>query len=135
MKVRSGFVSNSSSSSFIITGENISKAKNLINNIGYYDYYELDGKLYTSFIGDCSEWYGEFSELSDDSIEGSHGCPYNEDDFKELEGDRGFESVYIQKDIIITSNLTKLKNELLSLDNKTVNDIIYKYRRVFNEDS
>ena len=48
MKFRQSFVSNSSSSSFIITGkDNISKAIDLINNCkeGYFDYYLINSIL------------------------------------------------------------------------------------------
>lgn len=131
MKVRSGFVSNSSSSSFIISGDNIKKAQELIDAKGGYDYYELDGKLYTSFISDCDDFYEEMSALTDDTIEGSHGSPYDEDAFVELEGDRGFGCVYILKDVILGSEKTKLYNELFALDNPEVHAILKKYERVW----
>ena len=131
MKVRNGFVSNSSSSSFIISGDNIKKAQELIDAKGGYDYYELDGKLYTSFISDCDDFYNKMSELTDETIEGSHGSPYDEDAFVELEGDRGFGCVYIKKDVILGSEKTKLYNELFTLDNPEVHAILKKYKRVW----
>lgn len=132
-KIRNGFVSNSSSSSFVIIGNNIDIAKKLIDENGGYDYYELDDKLYTSFISDCSDFYGVICDLSGDSYEGDYGHPYDEESFKEVEGDRGFASVFIPKEVVTKSNLTKLYEELLSLDNIEVYNIINKYRRVFNE--
>lgn len=136
MKIRNGFVSNSSSSSFIVIGNNIPKVKQLIDNSStYLDYYEINLKLYTSLVSDCSDIYGKLSDLSNDSFDGSYDVPYDENGFIEVEGDRGVKSVYIPKEEFKYSDLTKLYNELLSLDNKVINDIINKYRRVFNENS
>ena len=85
MKIRTSFVSNSSSSSFIISNnESKEIVKQLLMDNGY-DYYELDGVLYTSFIGDCSDLYSEIYNLTiDDTIDGSHDFPYDEDNFFEL---------------------------------------------------
>lgn len=97
MKFRQSFVSNSSSSSFIITGkDNISKAIDLINNCeeGYFDYYLINSKLYTSPISnDYGFWY-VIKNLSTEDLE-HHGAPY--DDEKVVEGDRGVTSVYVPK--------------------------------------
>lgn len=98
MKIRNGFVSNSSSSSFVIkTPTNISKVSAILDEVGNYDYYVLDNVLYTSFISDCSNLYSTLSELSEYSYEGSHGVPYEESEFIEFEGERGVDSVYIPK--------------------------------------
>ena len=97
MKIRSGFVSNSSSSSFIITGkDNISKAIDLINNCkeGYFDYYLVNSKLYTCCIHESYDFYNTIYDLANDNI-GHHGGPY--DDEEEVEGDRGVTSVYVPK--------------------------------------
>lgn len=105
MKIRNGFVSNSSSSSFIIANkENIDKAKELINSDEYIaDYYELNGKLYTSYIFDCTELYGKISKLAEDDDCGAMcGEPYECEDepdygYIQLEGERGCKAVYIDQ--------------------------------------
>ena len=69
MKFRTGFVSNSSSSSLIISNkDNIEKVKSILQGTGY-DYYELNDELYTSQISDCSDLYEVISELSDASYD------------------------------------------------------------------
>lgn len=127
MKIRSGFVSNSSSSSFIITGkDNISKAIDLINNCkdGYFDYYLINSKLYTSCIYDGYDFYDTIGDLASDEIE-HHGGPY--DDEKEVEGDRGVSTVYIPKYEFARKNEDKsrVKDELYSLCKKWVYDNDY----------
>ena len=127
MKIRSGFVSNSSSSSFIITGkDNISKAIDLINNCkeGYFDYYLINSKLYTSCIYDGYDFYNTIYDLANDNI-GHHGAPY--DDEKEVEGDRGVTSVYVPKYEFFKKDEDKrrVKDELYSLCKKWVYDNDY----------
>lgn len=127
MKIRSGFVSNSSSSSFIITGkDNISKAIDLINNCkeGYFDYYLINSKLYTCCIHDSYDFYNTIGDLASNEIE-HHGGPY--DDEKEVEGDRGVTSVYIPKYEFARKNEDKsrVKDELYSLCKKWVYDNNY----------
>ena len=124
MKIRSGFVSNSSSSSFIITGkDNISKAIDLINNCkeGYFDYYLINSKLYTCCIHESYDFYDTIGDLASDEIE-HHGDPY--DDEKEVEGDRGVRSVYVPKYEFARKNEDKsrVKDELYSLCKKWVYD-------------
>ena len=124
MKIRSGFVSNSSSSSFIITGkDNISKAIDLINNCkeGYFDYYLINSKLYTSCIYDGYDFYNTIYDLANDNI-GHHGVPY--DDEKVVEGDRGVTSVYVPKYEFFKKDEDKIrvKDELYSLCKKWVYD-------------
>lgn len=135
MKLRNGFVSNSSSSSFIIAdNKKIEKVKDILNKDEdkiMADYYEFEGKLYTSIIPDCVGVYSEIYELSFEAIDTGHSYPYNEEDFIEFEGDRGVSTVYIPKNIITCSEKTKFYNELKALDNTAVNDIIKKYKRVF----
>ena len=127
MKIRSGFVSNSSSSSFIITGkDNISKAIDLINNCkeGYFDYYLVNSKLYTSCIYDGYDFYNAIYDLASDKIQ-HHGDPY--DDEKEVEGDRGVTSVYVPKYEFSKKDKDKrrVKDELYSLCKKWVYDNSY----------
>lgn len=127
MKFRQSFVSNSSSSSFIITGkDNISKAIDLINNCkeGYFDYYLVNSKLYTSCIYDDYDFYNTIGDLASDEIE-HHGGPY--DDEKEVEGDRGVTSVYVPKYEFARKNEDKsrVKDELYSLCKKWVYDNDY----------
>lgn len=113
MKVRVGFVSNSSSSSFIITGKDkIEKAKSIIDNAPdvYGDYYEVNDKLFTSGISDCSEIFSKLCDLAqEDESCALNGKPYAGDDDEEvedcyaiLEGDRGVTSVYISKQYLDT---------------------------------
>lgn len=133
MKIRQGFVSNSSSSSFIISDKkNIEKTKEIINHT-YDDYYEFEGKLYTSLISDGSDIFSEISELSSEDIDGGHTYPYDEENFIEFEGDRGIDSVWIEKKVIATSETMKFFEELKKLDNSQVNDIMEKYKRVLDK--
>ena len=106
MKIRNGFVSNSSSSSFMIK-DNKEKVKELINNYHGVDYYEYKGILYTSFISECSDLYSKISKLSYDYIEGDDS-PYNEDDYVEVEGELGIDSVWLNREDLTDEELIKL---------------------------
>ena len=92
MKLRKSFISNSSSTSFII--DNINELKNkeeIINKIEelcnktYNRYIIYNNTLYTSFISDgYSEEYNEFYTLPyTREYNGSHGYPYDENEFVE----------------------------------------------------
>ena len=91
MKIRKSFVSNSSSTSFII--DNLDKLENqdeVIHKIDtlckktYNNYTIYNNTLYTSFISDGYEEYNEFYTLPyTREYNGSHGYPYDENEFIE----------------------------------------------------
>lgn len=112
-KYRQGFISNSSSSSFIIKGDNIEKAKEIVEKMHAQDYYQIDDTLYTSMISDGYDEYYELSNLSYDDIDGSYGEPYS-NDFVPVEGDRGVRTVYIPKEFLSYSlkDVSKIKKIL-----------------------
>ena len=96
MKIRTSFVSNSSSSSFIISNkDNVDKVKSMLQGTGY-DYYELNGKLYTSQISDCSDLYNDIYDFSDTSYD-SHEQSYSSS-WIDIEGELGCEEVYLPKE-------------------------------------
>lgn len=98
MKVRNSFVSNSSSSSFIIKNpENFEKVKKIVDEIYRGDYYELDGYLFTSMISDGVDLYNELYDLCDERADGGSNGPYDIDNYFEFEGDKGIDSVFIEK--------------------------------------
>lgn len=95
MKLRDGFVSNSSSSSFIIRDK--SKFDEVISLLPYNnDYYIYNDVLYTTFISDDYDEYGDLCKLADEQVYGGHGYPYDETQFIEVTGVKG-ETVYIDK--------------------------------------
>ena len=97
MKIRTGFVSNSSSSSFIIVGEKT--LKELPDNLQYA---EVEGKarqslldytkresydrvFLTEFICDENITKLHDSKNCIDYRDGGHGCPYDEDNYIEID--------------------------------------------------
>lgn len=146
MKIRACFVSNSSSSSFVISNkDNIEKAKSTIQGTGY-DYYELNGKLYTSQISDCSDLYNAIYDFSDTSYD-SHEQSYSSS-WIDIEGELGCEEVYLPKkeylktikidddkatslllltkDFIIKNNIENVYNVEDDLDYDTLVNFMYK---------
>lgn len=91
-KIRTGFVSNSSSSSFVITDKNnFDEAKSILKY--GLDYYELNDKLYTSTISDCRNEYYDISNISEHSYEYLE----NSLDWVGVEGERGVDTVYVPR--------------------------------------
>lgn len=96
MKIRNGFVSNSSSSSFIITNpNNFEKAKELVNTCYCADYKVYKDVMYTTMISDQDDNYSDFRDISADRIDGNHSMPYNEDAYIMVYGEKGIEEVPI----------------------------------------
>ena len=111
MRIRQGFVSNSSSSSFIIC--DLSKEDKIAELCKkcYNDYYIFNNRIYTSFISDGYDEWCDFRNLvddSDESIDGGHGEPYDEDDFVEVEGIMGIRSVYIPREYMTDKEAAEL---------------------------
>ena len=107
MKIRQGFISNSSSSSFIVRKENQKEAIKYLNehHIGYYIFKDI---LYTPYICDGLDEHTEMlhSNLFEELYEGGHGYPYNEEDFIEVETD--YDSVWIPKEGLTAEELIAL---------------------------
>ena len=110
MKIRNGFVSNSSSSSFVIKGkEKQDEAIEILKQIYNADYYIHNDILYTSYISDCidRELFSKLDKLSVEDVSGDYG-PYEPDDFVEVEGIMGINSVWLDKQILSDKDLISL---------------------------
>ena len=97
MKIREGFVSNSSSTSFIVRGKNdIKKAKELPDNSPYGDFVVVGGKLYSSPLPDGDISVADMFELETQTNEGcSYGGPIDDKMYVEMEGELGKDQVFV----------------------------------------
>lgn len=95
MKIRNGFVSNSSSSSFMVVDiSKFTKVIELLDTIDE-DYYIYDNRLYTSFIYENKSRV--IRPYADSEIDGAMEVPYNLDSYVEKDGKYGRGKVYIPK--------------------------------------
>lgn len=109
MKIRHGFVSNSSSSSFVIkNSENFEKVKELLEQYCFADYKIYKNVMYTSMISDGSDIHFDIADLCDEEHEGDGYSPYNEDDFLMIEGECGKEDVPIPRDNLTDDDMVEL---------------------------
>lgn len=117
MKIRNGFVSNSSSSSFIVRDKDaIEQAKKIIEKENG-DYCIVHNKLFTPIYSDESDIYRNLqdSDIFDSYAEGKYGEPYGETLYVRLHGKRYEEDIYILQSEFTEEELTELGNPPYSL--------------------
>jgi len=149
MKKRNGFVSNSSSSSFILDAKNeyvinnstidyiIIEDEDIIKNLKkfYTKYYDGDHKLdsakkliLTEFVSDT--WYDEdFMPWDEPTIydyqEGNHDGPYDEDDYIQIEN-----NIWLLKEHNNIENIEQqIQNRLDNIESK-LNEQDKKYKEI-----
>lgn len=108
MKIRYGFVSNSSSSSFVVSNRaNFEHVIEILEKTRE-DYYIFKDVLYTSPIYE-NDYFSELCQLSDDEREGEiGGAPYGDDDeYVEVDGVLGHDSVWLERKNMTDEDLIK----------------------------
>lgn len=129
MKLRQGFVSNSSSSSFVIQSSTPNEVKEFLQELDI-DYYEIGGNIYTEMVYDGNENYSKVcnyldnNNLSHDTIDGGNE-PYDEYNYLEVEGECGSSSVFIPKEVAEENGLiasSQKQYELYLAVKKFIND-------------
>lgn len=146
MKMRNGFVSNSSSSSFIVkkdlSDKGISCLKLTDEQLKLMDGYkqwEEDKETFhpepgqdyylTEFISDCDERWGEIRDM-DGAFEyasGGHGGPYDEEDYNEYSGE--FASVWLHKEHDVAKQMSFGQFVCDFLADFGNSDVIVKYEK------
>lgn len=103
MKIRSGFVSNSSSSSFLIKGDCAEGAKAILKKFDM-DFYTVGwDDVYTEPINEESELYRIFREICYQSFDMDICCPHidDKDKYVEVKGECFSYPVYVPKDEVL----------------------------------
>jgi len=146
MKYRQSFVSNSSSSSFILKdSRKFPEIKEFLNACKE-DCYIYRGILYTTFVSDMKDEYIElkrnpYLEVID---EGGHGYPYKDEDYIKLDGLLGNKDVYISKNLIKEEDYPELigispkdafdfyiyAKSLIEQDIESPEDMIQDFKRI-----
>lgn len=112
MKIRNGFVSNSSSSSFIISCSDNKDVTEFLESLRI-DYYTVEGNIYTEMVSDATDDYIEICNKFPDCDTNDGGNePYDCDNYVEVEGELGISSVYIPLYIAKRNNLYPSQEKL-----------------------